>query len=300
MRRWISKRTSQLGVTLWELALVVAVIGAIAVGAVSVGSSWRATAGALADISRLESRIEHLKHTVMTWYRGTYCRAEMQDRSKLGFPPEFPLRDIDARGRGYPLTGEPATGEGADVREGGLRWEISWPPSALPRNPVGSSCLERLTAKRQYNAPLRLRVFWSPPETWEQYQPTSILARRLNVWCDDDNNARTAEPCDGLPADERLVWSSSLRDRIDRDHERTRRYIDWIREHGLNCDADGLDCDDDGQGEGDGVLDERCDSDLDGNFDGAPRFDANGDGQLDLDVNGDFVVDRADWHLLGC
>ena len=282
--------TGQLGLALWELALVTAVAAAIAAGAVAVGSSWQATANQLADTASLESRVGEVRHAVRTWYGGTYCRAEVGDRQRLGFPPTFPMQDTDAVTRDYPLEGQPRPGAG----EGRLEWQISWPPSSrspASRNPVGSSCAVRLAAKRQNSVPLRLDVFWSPSEN---HQPTSVIARRLDAWCDDDNNPQTAEACDGVPAGERLVWSSNLRERIDRDYERTRRYADWIREYGVNCDADGPDCDGDGRGDGDGVWDQRCASNLN------PRFDADGNGQLDLDVNGDFAVDGSDWHLLGC
>ena len=290
MRRLVPKRTSQLGATLWELALVMAVAAAIAVGAVTIGSSWQSTADRVANTARLETRLGMAEHAVRTWYGGTYCRADIGDRQTLGFPPAFPLQDAYAVARGYPIEGEWIP----DWEEGRLEWQISWPPSATPptsRNPVSSNCDVRLAAKRQNSVPLRLDLFWTPSEG---HQPASVIARRLEARCDDDNNPQTAEACDGVPAAERLVWSSNLRERLDRDYQRTRRYADWIREYGINCDADGPDCDQDGRGDGDGVFDQRCAANLDA------RFDADGNGRLDLDVNGDFAVDGSDWHLLGC
>ena len=297
MRRPFPNPSGQSGVALWEVGLVVAVAAAILVGAALVGRSWQATADLVDDAVRLETDVGNLKHAVRAWYGATYCRAEVGDRGRLGFPPQFPLRVADATPRGYPLPGQEALGGGGGAA---LGWEIAWSPASVPG---GSSCPKRLAAKHRNGAPLRLHVFWSPTEN---DQPTSIIARRLEVSCDDDDNLQTAETCDDHPADERVVWSSNLMERIDRDYGRNRRYDDWIREYGINCDADGVDCDNDGRPEGDGVMDQLCDTDLDGQFGptgggiDAARFDADTDGRLDLDVNGDFAVDRSDWRLLGC
>lgn len=300
MRRPFPNPSRQSGVALWEVGLVMAVAAAVVVGAALVGRSWQAAANLVADASRLETKVGNLKHAVRAWYGATYCRAEIGDRQRLGFPPQFPLQNTDATLRGYPLPGQEALGGG----EAALSWEIAWSPVSVPG---GSNCPQRLAAKHRNGTPLRLNVFWSPSEN---DQPASIIGRRLAVSCDDDNNPQTAESCDDYPADERVVWSSNLMERIDRDYGRNRRYDDWIREYGINCDADGVDCDNDGRPEGDGVMDQLCDSDLDGNFGptsgsgsggiDAARFDADADGRLDLDVNGDFAVDRSDWRLLGC
>ena len=299
--RWpFPNPTGQSGVALWEVGLAIAVAAAIVVGAASVGRSWQATADLVADAIRLETEVGKLQYAVRSWYGATYCRAEIGDRRRLGFPPQFPLRDADASSRGYPLPGQEALGGGEEA----LNWEIAWSPASAP---TGSSCPQRLAAKHRSGIPLRLHVFWSPSEYG---QPASVIARRLDVSCDDDDNPQTAEPCDDFPQDERIVWSSNLMEGLDRDYGRNRRYNDWIREYGINCDADGVDCDNDGRPEGDGVMDQRCDSDLDGRFGpfggsggggiDADRFDKDADGRLDLDVNGDFIVDRSDWRLLGC
>lgn len=294
----------QRGLTLVELAAVVAVAAVVVVGAMVAGDAFRAVLWPARAGLDAQPRLDVLRAAVAAWYRAEYC-------------------GLNARPATLPLAlAHEAVAEGAAcaVRVGGPDGVVEpaaclaryAPPAArlpaLRANPPraeapagGTFAWEIVTRPRQPDpapadwrwAKPQLRLFWHPPERTRERGAgaTAALANALGAYCDDDGNADTTEVCDGAPAPddgelnvERFVWAApvALFDEAGALLTRQRRVRDWLSAHALDCDADrhvatGV------YRPGDDVMDPFCDGPVDDErIDADHVIDANGDGCDDV------------------
>ncbi len=262
-----------------EIVLGLAAAAAVISGAALLGQGWRQNLGTLGEASSVPVHVAALRAAVENWYRWEYCHAD-PERPDATPAPHFPIDSgsVDVAPYLPPVPRLPDPGEG----KGDYDWEIVRSAQTYGGTP-----------------PPRLRVFWDPPERFDER--VSLIARDLDAVCDSDGNADTREPCGSGRSGERLFWPQLLAVRAeDRAHDDLRVEA-WLARNGIECPAPGsrlrLDasCDSDGNG--------RLGPDLDQDGDGVDdswRLDADGDGTLDFDLTGDLVVDVSDYRVMGC
>ena len=292
------------GVTLPELGIALAVAGAIVAWAIQGSGALRLALQPIVDENMVQNRIDATQAAVEGWYRARYCGSRAQG------PPLFPIDDDDAAAACAADDADCLSGHVAShladlvsstaTTEGEFRWDVT-------------------SASRVPRPPPTLRQFWTPAPYYDDR--IAGLAIALDAFCDDDGDAATAEPCDGVPVDERLVWMRPLGSSSPRDVSDRLRLRAWLAVTAVDCDADDdgtLDvfCDGTGVDRNGLVGDHIVDVDGDGCDDARPAplgpagdacrgragtlLDRNQDGLLDFDATGDLKVDGADFISLGC
>jgi hypothetical protein len=267
-----ARRRREAGTTLLEIAMVLAIIAVVGAFALTFGVNTVRGIEVEYQSTRTELHVVQLRSAVVNWYRGAYCRLSRPETEL--FPllrsvqvPEFPIdstvEELDGTVvdlNGYVLDGTrlPALG----TEENAYDWRIA------------------LNDENQ----AQLQIFWHYPEGLGDR--IAAAARKLGGHCDDDNDADTVEPCDGEPAEERIVLPVLLSDGTFRDPLRRHRVESWLDAFGIECDADD-----------DGRFDLFCDSRIPGSPGSSGR---PCDGRLDFDLTEDCAVDAGDWRALGC
>ena len=303
------------GLTLLELAFVLAVAGAVVAGAMAAATRFADNMWPVSEGLRIKSYALALRHGVTAWYRAEYCgrtakpaavplaltyepRAPDADAEpaeacavRVGVPPDDEVQATSclARHVAPPIAAslpaleiDPPPPE--EPREGSFTWEIVSPDE--PTRP------DSLWPKPQ------LRVFWRPPTHLQDRieEIATVLARELGAYCDDDGDADTAEACDGEPAAiagptpagtdpapvERFVWAAPIgsSDAAGTDLGQAGRLRDWLSAHALDCNADRM-------SSGPDMMDPFCDGPTNDELipttdelgaDGIHVIDANSDG----------------------
>jgi Flp pilus assembly pilin Flp len=268
----------QTGATVVEFALILVVGTAVVLAAVFLGQSWRQSLAALGEASGVPVHVAALSNAVENWYRWEYCHVD-PERPDLPLAPQFPIDSGSADLAPYllPVPRLPDPREG----KGEYDWEIVRSAQTYSGTP-----------------PPQLRVFWHPPERFDERIP--LIARDLEAACDSDGDADTLEPCGSQPR-ERLFWEKLLAVRAEERAYDDLRVQAWLTRNAIECRAEGVHlrlhtaCD----GDGNGRLGPGVDQDGDG-VDDTWRLDANGDGDLDFDLTADLVVDVSDFRVMGC
>ncbi len=278
MRRCYAK-SLHAGATVVEIALVLAVGAAVISGAALLGQNWRQNLGTVGEASGVPVHVDALRNAVENWYRWEYCHTD-PERPDATLAPRFPIDSGSADLSPYlpPVPRLPDPGED----KGEYDWEIVRSAQTYGGTP-----------------PPQLRVFWNPPDRFDER--ISVVARDLDAACDSDGDADTFETCgSGLPR-ERLVWAKLLAVRAEERAHDDLRVQAWLARNAIECRAEGgrlrlrAACDSDGNGQ----LGPDVDQDGDG-VDDSWRLDADGDGVLDFDLTADLVVDVSDFRVLGC
>ena len=272
--RWLSTRNSR-GLTLVELAAVLAVAGVVVATAMAAATRLADNMWPVSEGLRTKSYALALRHGVTAWYRAEYCgrmakpadlplaltyepRAPDADAEptqacavRVGVPPDDEVQATSCLTRhvaprivpslpALPIDPSPAE----ELHEGSFAWEIVSRP--LPPTPYPEDWL--------WPRP-QLRIFWRPPTRLQDRvdEIAKVLARELDAYCDDDNDADTEEACDGEPAAagptpagtdpapvERFVWAAPIGgvDADGTDFERRGRLREWLAVHALDCNAD--------------------------------------------------------------
>ena len=287
-----------------ELGIALGLAAAVLAGALTLAGSIRAGVEPIAVGKRVGPWVDALGRSVAHWYREHACQAG----NPVGYPVALSQADAQAACAADAATCVAAfvpprlarlqpAGPGED---GVFTWRMATPPASPGVLP-----------------PPRVRIAWRPPSHLRR--DAELLARELDVFCDDDGDAATVEACDGAPADERLVWDRPLEVHAATRDARFRRLEEWLARNAVDCDGDN-----------DGRLDPFCDGpaadgridvmhvvDVDGDGcddahlpaagsrceDDSRRrnlLDRNADGRLDFDANGDLAVDQVDFHAFGC
>ncbi len=295
-------RFAQRGGTLLELGLALVAASVILGGAFQV---WRSLSGGvdlLADVRRLETRVEALRYAVVDWYRGQYCTATDAVHALPIYVDESTAElvcsvDPDNCMALHLAPALRSLVDNSQSVDGILGWRVASPPTSEGASPP----------------PPRLYVAWTPPAGLGHR--TEAIAQQLDAFCDDDGDFDVAETCDGQPVGEQVVMMSSLRANEALDN-RLLRLTEWLARYAVDCDADRdgvLDLFCDGP-DGDGLIGDAgyvLDVDGDGCDDAHPRpptpacqasvpIDRDRDGRLDLDATLDLAVSAADYHALGC
>ncbi len=258
--------------------MALAVGAAVISGAALIGQSWRDNLGTVGEASEVPVRVAALRNAVENWYRWEYCHVDPA-RLDATRAPNFPIHggaaDIAPYLPPVPRLPDPQEGNGE------YDWEIARSPQTYGGTP-----------------PPQLRVFWRPPERFDER--ISLIARDLDAACDSDGDAGAFEPCGSGWPHERLVWTKLLAVRADERAHDNLRLQAWLARNAIEC-RDGVhlrlnaSCDSDGNG--------RLGPDVDQDGDGADdswRLDADSDGVLDLDLTADLAVDVSDFRVLGC
>ena len=312
MRR-LSTRTS-CGLTLIELAGVLALAGVVVAGAIAAATRFADNIWPVSEGLRIKSHALVLRHGVTAWYRAEYCgrtakpaalplaltyepRAPDLDAEpaeacavRVGVAPDDEVQTTSCLARHVApqiVASLPAleidTPPAEEPREGSFTWEIvSRPVEPTPR-----------PADWLWPKPL-LRVFWRPPAHLQDRieEMGDILAGEIGAYCDDDDDPETAETCDGEPAAaaaptpagagpvrvERFVWSASIGsvEADGADFERRDRLHAWLSSHALDCNANRTPS-------GSDVMDPYCDGPTNNELiDGVHVIDANSDGCDDV------------------
>ena len=264
------------GATLLELALVLVVGAGVISGVVFLGQGWRQNLATAGEASAVPVHVATLRNAVENWYRWEYCHVD-PDSPDAVQAPHFPIgsgsTDLAPYLPPVPRLPDPLAG-------GEYDWEIVRSAQTYSGTP-----------------PPQLRVFWNPPERFDER--ISLIARDLEAACDSDGDAGTYEPCGSQPR-ARLFWVELLAVRSEERSYDDLRGQAWLGRNGIEC-RDGVHlrlnafCDSDGNGR----LGPNVDQDGDG-MDDTWRLDADGDGKLDFDLTDDLLVDVSDFRLLGC
>ena len=268
-----------MGATVVEIALVLAVGAALVSAAAILGQGWRQNLGTVGEASGVPVRVAALRSAVENWYAWEYCHTDLE-RPDARIAPDFPIdrgaADLGPYLPAVPRLPDPAEGKGE------YDWEIVRSAQMYAGTP-----------------PPSVRVFWDPPERFDDRLP--LIARDLDAVCDSDGDADTQEPCGSGELRERLFWPKLLAVRAEERAYDDLRVQAWLARNAIECRAEGIhlrlhaSCDSDGNG--------RLGPDVDQDGDGADdswRLDADGDGALDFDLTGDLVVDVSDFRVLGC
>lgn len=295
----------QQGVTLVELGAALALAAAVLAGVLTLAASIREGVAPIAVAKRVDPWVDVLQRSVTRWYRDRHCQA---GATPLAWPIALDDAVAATACASDPTDCLPAfvppqlarLQPGLPAEDGAFAWRL-----ATPAAPAGVL------------PPPRVQISWTPPSHLRR--DAERIARELDVFCDDDGDVASAEPCDGTPAGERLVWDHPLEAQLGTVDTRQRRLFEWLASNAVDCDADdntAMDRFCDGP-----LPDGRIDADLVVEVDGDNCDDAharpagsrcadpvrqpnlldrNADGQLDFDVNGDLAVDQADFHALGC
>ena len=243
-----------------------ALAGVVIVGAMAASGAFVAMLRPVTEGLGLRTSAGALHRAATEWYRAEHCRGggePVRLPVALSHEPVAADADVDAAKackvrvgaggavrntscvgrhlqadlhRRLPaLTAEPARPR--DPEDGTFAWEIVTRP--LPPQPA--------PAQWRWAQP-QVRVFWYPPEHLRRRvrEIAEPLAREVGAFCDDDGNADTAEPCDGVPAasagkiGERFVWVAPLGawDGSNMHATRQRRLRDWLAAHAVDCDGD--------------------------------------------------------------
>ena len=260
-----------------EFALAVAVGAAVILSAALLGQGWRQNLATVGEASGVPVHVAALRNAVENWYRWEYCHVD-PERPDPALAPHFPIDSGTADLTPYllpaPRLPDPLEGKGE------YDWEIVRSPQTYSGTP-----------------PPQLRVFWDPPERFDER--LYLIARDLEAACDSDGNADTFEPC-GQPR-ERLFWEKLMAVRAEERMHDDLRVQAWLARNAIECRAEGVhlrldaSCD----GDGNGRLGPDVDQDGDG-VDDTWRLDADGDGNLDFDLTADLVVDVSDFRVMGC
>ena len=262
-----------------EIALALAVGAALISGAALLSQGWRQNLATVGEASGVPVRVAALRTAVENWYGWEYCHIDLE-RPDATIAPDFPI-DSQATDLGPYL---PAVPRLPDPVEG--KGEYDWGIVRSAQTYGGTP-------------PPQLRVFWDPPERFDER--IHLIARDLDAACDSDGDADTREPCGSGQPGERLFWSQLLAVRAEERAYDDLRVQAWLARNAIECRAEGVhlrlhaSCDSDGNGR----LGPDLDQDGDG-LDDSWRLDADGDGVLDFDLTGDLVVDVSDFRVLGC
>lgn len=275
-RRYAESR--QTGATVVEFALAMTVGVAVILAAVFLGQGWRQNLATVGEASAVTVHVDALRNAVENWYRWEYCHVDLE-RPGATLAPDFPIDSGSADLAPYllpaPRLPNPLEGKGE------YDWEIVRSAQTYSGTP-----------------PPQLRVFWDPPERFDER--LSLIARDLEAACDSDGNADTFEPC-GSHQQERLFWEKLLAVRAEERAYDDLRVQAWLARNAIECRAEGvhLRMDTSCDGDGNGRLGPDVDQDGDG-VDDTWRLDADGDGDLDFDLTADLVVDVSDFRVMGC
>ena len=233
MRR-LSTRHSR-GLTIIELAAVLALAGVVLAGAVAAGMRFADDLWPVRKSLGVKPRAVALRDGVTAWYRAEYCGLSDKLPRRLGepvhrspAPPAFPLQlahapppdkvsDDAIRACNVRIVRTSCAGEreekvertscvAAHVAPHLQRLLLSLAPSPTEESRHGSFAWEIVTYPSPSPTVLhwprpQLRVFWHPPAGLQERIPevADMLARELGAYCDDDGNADTSEACDGVP-----------------------------------------------------------------------------------------------------
>ena len=261
-----------------EIALVLAVGAAVISGAAFLGQGWRQNLVTAGEASGVPVQVAALRNAVENWYRWEYCHVDPESPGATP-APHFPIdsgsADISPYLPPVPRLPDPLEGKGE------FDWEIVRSEQTYGGTP-----------------PPQLRVFWDPPERFDER--VSLIARDLDAACDSDGDAGTFESCGSGHPRVRLFWAKLLAVGAGERAYDDLRGQAWLSRNGIEC-RDGVRlrlnalCDSDRNGR----LGPHVDQDGDGEDD-TWRLDADGDGALDLDLTADLVVDASDFRVLGC
>ncbi|MDE0056402.1 MAG: hypothetical protein OXT64_19395, partial [Gammaproteobacteria bacterium] len=149
-----------------ELALVLVVGAGVISGVVFLGQGWRQNLATAGEASAVPVHVATLRNAVENWYRWEYCHVD-PDSPDAVQAPHFPIgsgsTDLAPYLPPVPRLPDPLAG-------GEYDWEIVRSAQTYSGTP-----------------PPQLRVFWSPPERFDER--ISLIARDLEAACDSDGDA---------------------------------------------------------------------------------------------------------------